>query len=93
MSLSTVDLAKARETANTILQELRLDAYVYEVEPDNGNWELKVECACDINGGWETIILKVPRQMLLDSFDNETARHELFAYWKKKLGGCKLQKT
>ena len=91
MSLSTIDLAKARDSANAILEELQLDAYIFEVEPRNESWELTIECACEIDGGWEIIKIQVPKQMLLGSFDDDKARHHLFEYWKKKLVGCKLR--
>ena len=93
MILSTVELAKARENADAILEELSLDAYIYEIEPHNEDWELKVECACDVDGGWERVILKVPKRMLLDSYENHSAKQSLFEYWKKKLGSCKLRAT
>lgn len=93
MSLSTSDLVKARESAGAILEELQLDAYLYEVEPKNENWELKIECACEIDGGWEMVTLKVPKQMLLDSYDDHSAKQSLFEYWKKKLDGCKLREA
>jgi hypothetical protein len=92
MSVSTSDLAKAREHARTILEELQLDAYIYEVEPRDDVWELNIECACEIDGGWGTIKLKVPKQMLLDSFDDDRAKQHLFEYWKKMLADCKLRK-
>lgn len=90
-TVSTVDLAKARETARAILEELQLDAYVYEVEPHNEDWELKIECACDVDGGWEVVTLKVPKQMLLGSYEDHHAKQSLFAYWKKKLRSCKVR--
>ncbi|WP_455208032.1 hypothetical protein [Kaarinaea lacus] len=92
MSVTTLELAKAREAASAILEELQLDAYIYEVEPDDEDWELKIECACDINGGWEMISLKVPKDMLLDSDHIHSAKESLFAYWKKKLNRCKLRR-
>ena len=52
MPLSTVEIAKARDTANKILDELLLDAYVFELEPRDDVWELTIECACDVDGGW-----------------------------------------
>lgn len=93
MSLSIRELAKARESANHILDEIQLDAYIYEIEPRDENWELKVECACEINGGWQTIVIQVPRKMLLDSFDDETAKRQLFEYWKNKFADCKLRQA
>ena len=93
MPLSTSDLAKARESANILLEELQLDAFIYEVEPREDVWVLTIECACEVDGGWETITLQVPKQMLLDSIDDEKARQYLFEYWKKKLAGCKLRES
>ena len=93
MSLSILELAKARESANAILELLQLDAYIYEVEPRDETWELKIECACEIDGGWETIRLQVPRKMLLDSFDDDKVKHDLFGFWKKKLANCKLRQV
>jgi hypothetical protein len=93
MSISTLDLAKARESAKAILEELQLDAFIYEVEPRDDVWELTIECATDIDGAWETITLQVPKRMLLDSFDDDKARQDLFEYWKKMLADCKLRKV
>jgi hypothetical protein len=45
MSLSTVEIAKARDTTNTILDELLLDACVFELEPRDDVWVLTIECA------------------------------------------------
>ena len=93
MPISTLDLAKARESANTILEELQLDAFIYEVEPRDDVWELTIQCACDVDGGWETITLQVPKRMLLDSFDDNKAKQHLFEYWKKMLADCKLREV
>lgn len=93
MSISTLDLAKARDSANTLLEELQLDAFLFEVEPRDDVWELTIQCACDVDGGWETVVLQVPKQMLLDSIDDEKARQYLFEYWKKKLADCKLRES
>ena len=93
MTTATIELAKARDTANLILEELQLDAYIYGVEPRDNVWELKVECACQIDGSWETVVLEVPKKMLLDSFDNQKAKQHLFEYWGKKLADCKLRET
>jgi len=38
-TLSTLELARARVNASAILEELQLDAYIYEVEPHEGDWE------------------------------------------------------
>lgn len=93
LSLSTSDLIKARETANKILEELQLDAYLFEIEPRNETWELKIECACEIGGGWKSFTIQVPKQSLMDAFVNDTAKQRLFEYLKMKLVACKVQQT
>ena len=93
MNQSIVELAKARDTAMRILEELQLDAFLFELKPHDDVWELTVECACQINGGWERITLQVPKKMLLYSFDNDTARQRLFEHWEDKLAGCKLRQS
>jgi hypothetical protein len=93
MPLSTSDLAKARESANILLEELQLDAFIYEVEPREDVWVLTIECACEVDGGWETITLQIPKQMLLDSFDDDLTKQQFIDYWKKKLSGCKLREA
>lgn len=91
MTVNSLDFLKARENARAILEELRLDAYIFEVEPNDVDWLVIVECACNINGGWERIALKVPKQMLLENYQNYPAKSTLFDYWKKKLINCKLK--
>jgi len=93
MTLSAIELAKARDTAMMILEELQLDAFLYELEPRDDIWELTVECACHVDGGWERIMLQVPRTMLLEGFDNDVARQRLFEYWKQKLADCKIRQS
>ena len=89
MTISTIELVKSRETANAILEELRLDAYIFEVEPKDEHCELKVECASEIDGGWAVITLTVPTQKMLTGFDDLPTKHQLFEYWEKKLAVCK----
>ena len=90
MSVSTLEIARARESANALFEILQLDAFIYELEPQGEVWELTIECACEADGGWETVKLQVPKQLLLESFDDEMARQELISYCKKLLADCKL---
>ena len=48
MPVSINDLALAREAVSKVLEELQLDAYIFEVEPREGQWEIRVECAAVI---------------------------------------------
>jgi hypothetical protein len=83
MSISTVELAKARDSAGSILEELQLDAFLYEVEPRDDLWELTIECACKVDGSWKTITLQVPKRMLLGGFGDDKVKQQLFDYWRK----------
>ena len=89
MTLSSTELIKAREAASVLLEELGLDAYLFEVEPQNEHYELKIECACESNGGWATVSLTVPKDKMLQGFDDAAIKRQLYAYWAKKLASCK----
>ena len=52
MEFTTVELAMARDVSKAMLEGLGLDAYLFEVEPKENYWELKVECANEIDGSW-----------------------------------------
>ncbi len=87
MTLSTLALAKARDAAAAILDELGLDAYLFEVEPRDGDWELRVECA--VNEGWENVVLRVPAAELQAAVDDEDVRARLRRRWGEALAACR----
>lgn len=93
MSLSIEELITVREAANAILEELELDAYLFEVEPRDAHYEIQLECASAIDGGWMSISLMLPKEKMLTGFKDEELRHQLFAYWDKKLSACKRRTT
>lgn len=89
MPLSSAELIQAREAAAELLEELGLDAYLFEIEPRDGQWELRVECA--IEEGWETVVLPVPKALLLTGRDDAAARQQLLTDWRERLAACKVQ--
>ncbi len=89
MALSTVDFVKARDTVAELLDELALEAYLFEVEPRNSHWEVKVECA--IREGWETVTLSIPKEVLLASADDKAIRKQVLEEWRARLVACKTQ--
>jgi hypothetical protein len=91
MALSIVELAKVRETIAELLDELRLDAYLFEIEPRDEQWELKVDCAVEADGVWESVMFLVPKEMLLLSPDDASLRQRLLAEWRGRLNACKLR--
>lgn len=93
MTLSAEELILAREAANVILEELELDAYLFEVEAEDAHYHLIIECACQTNGGWADITLTMPKDQLLAGFSDAKLKQQLFAYWNKKLAACKRKQN
>lgn len=89
MSISIDELTQARDVVNAILDELQLDAYIFEVEPRNEQWEIIVECA--ITEGWERFRLSVSRENLLRDVDDAVADQSFLDDWREMLSACKLK--
>lgn len=85
MQLSTAELAQARDTVQGLLDQLGLNAYLFEVEPRAGHWEVRVECAP--NGGWHSSVLNVEEDWLAACRVDPGARSALLAEWRKRLLG------
>lgn len=84
--ISTVELAEAREAVVDLLEALGPVAYLFEVEPHPGDWELRVDCAVD--GGWQSTILAVDKASLLASRTDAARREALLAQWRTRLSAC-----
>lgn len=87
MSLSMNELAQAREVVARVLEELQIDAYLFEVEPLEGHWEIRVECA--VADGWETCRLKAKKEYLLRGADDAVVHEVLIDAWKDALADCR----
>lgn len=86
MSLSMNELARAREVVGGVLEELCLDAYIFEVEARDGQWEIRVECA--VADGWETCLLKADKEYLLRGSDDAVVHALLLDNWGEALSEC-----
>jgi len=91
MSASIDELTQAREVVDTILDELHVDAYIFEVEPNSEDWEIVIECA--IAEGWQRIKLSALRENLLHSMDDAAIYESLLATWRDRLADCKLKEN
>ncbi len=87
MSLSVVEMAEVRELVGYMLEELGLEAYIFDVEPDEPLWELRVECA--LSEGWQTTTLRVDPQRLRSCREDNVLRQQLLAQWHGHLAPCK----
>ena len=52
MQLSEKKLSEARDTVQTLLEQLGLSTYLFEVEPRTDHWEVRIECAP--NSVWQS---------------------------------------
>ncbi|MCW9088695.1 MAG: hypothetical protein OQK54_04095 [Gammaproteobacteria bacterium] len=60
MAINSSELIRAREAIESVLEQLDVDAYLFEVEPSGEQWELKVECAIEQGWGSFTVALAQP---------------------------------
>ena len=91
MKQSITELAEIREVVTKLLDELQLEAYLFEIEPQEGQWELTVECA--INEGWETVKLKANKEYLQHGTDNAVFHQLLIDEWRQALIACKVKNS
>ena len=91
MTASIDELTRAREAVDSILEELHVDAYVFEVEPNSEIWEIIIECA--IAEGWQRIKLPASREHLLHCMDDTVIYQSLIATWRDRLADCKLKEN
>jgi hypothetical protein len=89
MPLSTMELAEARQAVAELLEQAGLDAFLFEVEPREDHWELRLECA--VPDGWQSLVLSVDRDSLLASRNDDEARRRLIESWQEQWA-CKVAK-
>lgn len=92
MPRSITELARAREATAELLDALGLEAYLFEVESGDGEWQVKIDCALD-GEEWQSITLPAPKEMLLTSAREAAVRERILDDWKRRLAACKLQRT
>ena len=86
MLLSTLELANARETVRSLLDQLQLDAYLFEVEPKDNHWQIQIECG--LEDQWQSLVLEMDLEQLKATEDTGQAREELLAVWQQQLRAC-----
>ena len=87
MMLSTTEMARARETVARILDDIALDAYLFELEPDDHQWQLNLECAA--RDGWSRLSVPLDGSTLAQASDDDAAYQRLLAQCDAALGDCK----
>lgn len=85
MTASSADLIEARQLIEGMLDQLGVEAYLFEIEPNAGQWELKVECAIDEGWGRFSLSLDEPLPQ------TESEQQELIARCHEALAVCKRE--
>jgi hypothetical protein len=86
MTLSVSELARARETVQGLLDELRLTAYQFEVEPRAEDWNILVECQAD--DAWQVTHVSASKTMLSNAQADSEPRQALLAKLRNALPDC-----
>lgn len=89
MTQSVTELAETRKAVAKLLDELQLEAYLFEIEPQEGQWQLTVECAID--EGWETVKLKANKDYFQHAADDAVFHQLLLDEWQETLSACKVK--
>lgn len=84
--ITTRELAQAKEAVSTLLDQLGVAEYLFQVEPRNGLWEVCIDCAAE--EAWQSLTLTVDVTDLLQVEHNATVRQQLVTEWAAKLYGC-----
>lgn len=87
MNVSVRRLIDAKEAAADLLERLGLEAYIFEVEPREGPWEVRIDCGH--SGGWQSVTLAVDVGRLLASRENAAVRAQLLKDWSVPLAACR----
>ncbi len=88
MTTTSSDFIQARLLIDEILDELGIDAYLFEIEPHDGQWQLKVECAVD--EGWGSFSVALDETKVYAGFNGDTARNEIKEQCRQSLIACRI---
>ncbi|WP_455212377.1 hypothetical protein [Kaarinaea lacus] len=87
MTLSMTEMAEIREVVSKLLDQLKLDAYLFEVEPKDDQWEINVECAVG-DDTWGTVRLTAKKDILFHGADDAVMHEVLLDNWREALSAC-----
>lgn len=87
MNISTRELIEAKEATADLLDQLGLEAYLFEVEPREGPWEVRIDCGH--SDGWQSVTLAVDVAHLLRCRSDATVRAQVLKDWGERLAACR----
>lgn len=86
MHLSTTELAKAKNAVTSLLDELGLQSYLFDVEPREAQWQVKIECAAP-DGAWQSIQMEIDKDLLTNSHE-PGSRSKVIENWRGRFNDC-----
>lgn len=86
-TLSIRGFVAARQATEVLLNELGLRNYLFDVEPLDDGWEVRLECQA--GEGWKTMRLTVDGQRLEDSLGDAETRAQLLMAFRERFGACR----
>ena len=83
--ITTRELAEAKDAVTLLLEELALPAYIFEVDPRNGLWEVRIDRAVD--GNWQSLVFPIHIEELQQVITDQAARTRMLDQWRNLLCG------
>jgi hypothetical protein len=87
--ISATELTLSTEAARRLLESLKLESYVFSVEPAEDDWELRIECAID--GGWQALSFPIEPSELIQSLSTPETSERIQARWDLLLANCRRE--
>lgn len=90
MQITSNQLIQARETVTTLLDEIGLENYMFEIKPQQGRWDINLECNTD--QGWECIQLSANEEYIVRGKDDAVLHQFLIDEWSEQLKHARRRK-
>ncbi|WP_303902371.1 hypothetical protein [Thiohalomonas denitrificans] len=87
MASASAERIQAREAASSVLKDLKLAAFLFEVEAEGGEWSIEV--GCQSRGGWVIVQLSASKEQLLATQFDRTVRRRMAGEWLNQLRICR----
>jgi hypothetical protein len=89
MTVTSAELASARELIASLLEAMGLDAYLFEVEPKEEHWELKIECANEEDDSWTATSMQIANHLISAAASDHKNKGILHEFLEHELLACK----
>lgn len=81
-------LVRAREAAESLLEQLGLANYLYKIDPSDEGWRLRVDF--ELEGCWKSVTVMLDAERLLASTTDPRISRQMLAELRRLLGVRRL---